>query len=212
MTMNTPMKRSRRHRNSEGITFIETLMTVFMFTLIAGAAWTFWRHVISLSTTVSGSLTTQQQMRQTFRFMSAEIRSLSPSSIGAYAIAEATASTFTFYSDADNDGLKERIRYFVDGTAIRRGVLIPSGNPLTYNPVNETVSTVASGFVSGPTPLFAYYDTNYDGTTAPLTAPVDVRAVRLIKITATIDRDALLPPPPITLTTHVSMRNLKDNL
>ena len=62
------------------------------------------------------------------------------------------------------------------------------------------------------TPIFDYYDTNYDGTTAPLAQPVSAIAVRLVKITLIIDKNSLRPPAPITMTTQVSMRNLKDNL
>jgi len=36
--------------------------------------------------------------------------------------------------------------------------------------------------------------------------------VRLVKITIVIDKDPQTPPGPMTLTTQISIRNLKDNL
>jgi hypothetical protein len=62
--------------------------------------------------------------------------------------------------------------------------------------------------------IFEYYDSNYDGTasSSALIFPVAPIEVRLVKITLDIDSDPNKPPEPFTVTTQVSIRNIKDNL
>jgi len=190
---------------------MEVLVTIFIVALIGITVLTFQKDIFSLNTLLSTSLAAQDEARKALKIITAEIRPLSPSSVGAYPIAEANPTSFIFYSDIDNDQFKERVRYFLSGTTLKKGVIKPSGTPLTYNPANETISEIIHDITSGTTLIFDYYDNNYDGTTSPLTQPVDMSAIRLIKITVVIDKNPNKYPGPITLTTQVSMRNLKDN-
>jgi type II secretory pathway pseudopilin PulG len=195
-----------------GFSIIEVLIVIFILSLVGIAVAAFQRDVFSLNTIISNSLVAQDETRRALKMVTAEIRPLSPSSVGAYPVVEADPTSFIFYSDIYNDQLKERVRYFLDGTILKKGVIKPSGTPLTYNPANEIIIEVIHDIANGTTPIFNYYDTNYDGTTSPLTQPIDMLAVRLIKITIVIDKNPNKSPGPITLTTQVSMRNLKDNL
>ena len=196
---------------TSGFSIIETLVVIFIISLVGIAVIAFQKDVFSLNTILSNSLVAQNEVRRTLKIMTAEIRPLSPSSVGAYPIAEANPTSFIFYSDIDNDQLKERVRYFLNGTILKKGVIKPSGLPLAYNPVNEIISELIHDVVNGTTLIFNYYDKNYDGTTPSLTQPVDISAVRLIKITIVIDKDPNKSPGPISLITQVSMRNLIDN-
>jgi hypothetical protein len=200
------------HKTNSGFSIVEFLVGIFILVLIAVAVSTFQKDIFFFNTFFSSSITTQEEARRTLKTMSAEIRSASLSSIGAYPISQAGVSSFIFYSDIDDDLLKERIRYFLDGTILKKGIIKPSGSPLTYNPANETFSELVHDVSSGATSVFSYYDENYDGTTQPLTEPINIPDVRLIKITIIIDRDPTRPPGPATLTTQVFLRNLKDNL
>ena len=195
-----------------GFSLIEVSVGIFILSLIGLAVYSFQKDIFSLNRIISGSLTAQSEVRRALKSMSAEIRTASPSSLGAYALAQTSDLSFTFYSNIDSDSFKERVRYFLDGTTLKRGVLKPSGAPLTYNPANETISEVVHDVASGATPIFSYYDENYDGTTQPLAEPIDISAVRLVKIIIMVDKDSQAPPGPMTLTTQISMRNLKDNL
>lgn len=203
----------KKHSSFEsGFSIIEVLVVIFILTLIGMAIWTFEKDIFSLNRILSSSLAAQEEARGALKIMSAEIRTASPSSAGAYAIAQAATSSFIFYSDIDNDSLKERIRYFLDGIILKKGVIKASGTPLTYNPADEVISDLVHDMANDTTSVFSYYDTNYDGTTQPLSEPVNVPAIRLVKITIVIDQDPLQPPGALTLTIQISMRNLKDNL
>jgi len=202
----------KKTNTSSGFTIIEALFGVFIFLLIALAVIALQTDIFSLNTILSGGMSSQQEARTAFKKMTAEIRTASISNNGAYPIEKATATEFIFFSDIDDDQLKERVRYFLDGTTLKKGVVKPAGSPLVYNLASEKITELIHYLANGATPIFSYYDTNYDGTTDALTFPVTITTVRLVKITTIIDRDASRAPSPITVITQVNLRNLKDNL
>lgn len=191
---------------------IEVLVSIFILTLIGLAVYSFQKDVFSLNKIISRSLTAQDEARRALKVISAEIRTASPSSLGAYALVQTATSSFGFYSNIDDDSFKERVRYFLDGAILKKVVIKPSGSPLIYNPANETISDLVHDVANATTSIFSYYDENYDGTTQPLAEPIDISIVRLVKITIVIDQDPQQPPGPTALTTQILMRNLKDNL
>ena len=168
--------------------------------------------IFSLSRIIGSDLSSQQEIRIALKQISAELRSASLSSTGSYAISEASSTSLTFFSDIDDDGIKERLRYFLQNSVLKKGVLVPTGNPLTYNPANEKITDAVRGVYATTSPIFYYYDSTYGGQTPPLPQPVTTANVRLIKISVTVDTDPLKPPAPSTLTTQITLRNIKDNL
>lgn len=199
-------------KKQSGFSVIEVLVSIFILTLVGFAVYAFQNDVFSLNRILSDSLTAQDEARRSLKTMSAEIRTTSPSSLGAYALEQTATSSLVFYSNIDGDSFKERVRYFLDGTTLKKGVIKPSGNPLTYNPANEIVAELIHDIANATTSIFSYYDETYDGTTQPLAEPINKNLVRLVKITIMIDKNPQTPPPPLVLTTQVTMRNLKDNL
>lgn len=201
-----------KKQTKKGFTVIEILVTIFIFTIIGIATVTFLLDVFSLNSMSSSNLIVQEEASAVLKTMTAEIRSMSPSSLGAYPIALAATSSLIFYSDADLDSQPEKIRYFLDGTTLKKGAIKATGNPLVYNQVDEIIKELAHNVANATSSIFSYYDTNYDGVSAELEQPVDISLIRLIKVNVTIDEDALNPPPPLSMTTQVSIRNIKDNL
>ena len=202
------------YRNTRsGFTLIEVMISIAIISIVGSAAVILLKDTFSLNRLISGSLTAQGEARRALKMMSAEIRVTSPSSLGAYALAQVATSSITFYSNIDSDSYKEQVRYFLQGTTLKKGVIKPSGAPLTYSAAQEQVTEIAHDVVASTTaPLFSYYNEDYDGTTAPLSSPVDIAAVRLMKIMIIIDKDSQKSPGPLILTTQISLRNLKDNL
>lgn len=196
----------------KGVTLIEVLITMFIFTLILGALGSFVRDLYFYDDVFTGGLTSYDEARKILQPIASEIRSASPSSIGSYPIEKTGDTEFIFFTDSDNNGIKERIRYFLSGNIIKRGVIIPSGNPMQYLSTNETISEVVHGVINGTTPIFSYYNSGYNGNTASLPQPVSVLSVRLVKILLILDDNPNRPPSSVTVTTQVNIRNLKDNL
>ncbi len=197
-------------KNKQGMTIIEILIALAIFGLIIGAISAFAADTVSLRGVIFQGLSGEQEAKKIIRPMANEIRSATQSSVGSFMIKAAEPYRFTFYADTNGDGLKEEISYYLDGTVMKRSSITPAGAPLAYDEDDAVVVSLVHNVVSAPG-IFFYYDTNYDGTTAALTAPIDLLQVRLVKITLTIDADPNRPPAPIDIETQVSIRNLKDN-
>ncbi len=192
---------------------VEMLIVLAVMSMFIVVASTFNKDVFSLNTNLQSSLNAQLDARHLVKVMVAELRKASPSALGTYPIESASSTAVTFYSDVDNNGVIDKVRYYLTGNTIRKSVTVPTGSPLSYNPANEVLSTIINNIVSSSTlPIFQYYSSNYAGTSSPLTYPLDIQAVRLVKITVIIDNDPNRSPVPIIVTSSVSMRNLKDNL
>jgi hypothetical protein len=74
------------------------------------------------------------------------------------------------------------------------------------------MTEMVHNITNGNSGIFSYYDSSYDGTTAALTTPVTISAIRLVKVSLVIDADPGKSPTAVTITTQTSIRNLKDNL
>lgn len=196
---------------SRGFSLVELVIVLGIFSLMVLAAGNFAISMLRSARSVNITLNSNEESRRTLTNIVAELRTASPSSLGAYPLAETSATSLTFYSNIDSDTYKERLRYFVSGTNLKRGVLKPSGSPLTYNSANETVSDAVKGLIN-TSAIFSYYDNSYNGQTAPLNQPVNVTAIRLIKVNIQADPNPGESPIVFSLSAEVSLRNLKDNL
>ncbi|MFM2357335.1 MAG: hypothetical protein RJA61_72 [Candidatus Parcubacteria bacterium] len=197
-------------RFKKGMTMVEMIIVIFIFGIISLATAQFQLDVFRLSGYADKSLNAVFNSRQILKIMVSELRSTTISENGSYPLQAVATSTLTFYSDVDGDGLVERVRYFLQGTDFKKGIVEPTGNPYVYTGTETTV-TLVSGVRNTATSIFTYYDTDYTGTTLPLSNP-SVSDIRLIKVTIEIDEDPNKPPAMLTSTTQVSLRNLKDNL
>jgi type II secretory pathway pseudopilin PulG len=196
----------------KGFTLLETLLSVGLVVILFNVITLFSKDVFSLNATLSGSLSAQENARVVLRQIVKELRTASISNTGSYPIIETLPTRVRFFSDLEGDGDKEEVQYYIasDGKTLKKAVLKPTGAPLAYNENASTTSTVISNVVNG-TSIFSYFDKNYTGTSAALSQPVDIAAVRLVKIDVTLDNDPNRSPVPIVVSSQVSLRNLKDN-
>ncbi len=202
------MNKLKNKRN--GFTLVETLFGISIFILICLVLTLLARNIWKYNSFISLGLTNSDNIRPVLKTMTAEIRTASSANTGAYTISEANSTSFIFYSDIDDNELKERVRYFLNGNLLQRGITVPTGSPLIYNLATEKINTLLTDVTSSL--IFDYYNSSYDGTTAPLPSPIDIAAIRLIKITVVVDKDLNNPPAAVTFSTQISIRNLKDNL
>jgi len=193
----------------KGFSAVELIIVISILGFMGLAVSAFQRDVFSNESILQKSLSAQQDIRRAFRIMIREIRPAQSAENGAYPISIASVDEFGFYSDANDDGTIEHIRYFLDSGSLKRGEIIPSGVPAVYNPLNETETILANNVVNENDEIFLYYDGNFTGTGNPLISPVDVSQVRLVQIALSLDEDITKPPATTTSSTQVTIRNLR---
>ena len=179
------------------------------------AVGTFEVNVFSYQGSISSSYQTAQSAQIMLKTMLVELREMSPGANGSYSLIKAATSSVSFFSDPDGDGITEQMTYSLVGTTLYKAIINPTGSSpsYVYNPANQSTTTLVTNVRNASsTPLFQYFDTNYNGTSSPLTIPVTTTAVRLIKVSLTLDIDPKRSPLPVTYTIQASLRNLKSNL
>ncbi len=199
-------------KNKNGFTLVESVISLAIFGAVVVVIGAFQRDVFFFNDVIQTGLTNITEAKKVLRPFVNEVRGAEPSNLGAFAIAEATPTSFTFYTDINDDDIREKVRYFVDGTTFKKGIIEPSGNPLVYDSQDENFVSVIHDVVPEET-IFTYYDSNYNGTaeTAALAQPVAPASVRLIRIDLTVDSNPGRTPSLLTITTQATVRNLKDN-
>jgi len=197
----------------KGMTLIEIIIVIAILGIIMIAMSSFQLGILNNNRFSQDSLTSLQDAKTILRTMIKEMRTIAPSNNGSFAIINVATSTISFYSDIDGDAIKEQLRYFLVSTTLKKGVIKPSGSPLVYNPANENISILANNIKnSTSTMLFEYYNENYTGTSSPLTYPINLSDIHLIKVNLMIDVDPNRSPVPRLYTSQVNLRNLKNNL
>ena len=198
-------------RNQKGFTLIEVIASVFIFSMI----------IIGITSLVSGILTNSNQQssllanndsaQQAAFKITQELRNSATSATGAYALADAEDQQLIIFTNSN--GTVNRVRYYLQSGSLYKGTTAPSGNPVTYNVAQEVSVLIQKNIANGATPLFYYYDGNYNGTGSALTQPVNVTNVKLIKINLMIYKKLTVASTgTYTVTASGSIRNLKTNL
>ena len=108
--------------------------------------------------------------------------------------------------------MTDEVTYAYSSTTLYRSVIKASGTPPVYTGAAATSSLLTDVRNSTSTPVFQYFDQNYTGTSSPLSVPVNIPSIRLIKISLMLDVLLNQAPAVRTYTTQVSLRNLKTNL
>jgi len=191
---------------------MEVLVALGIFALISVAVGWIFTTSLRSTNTIWEQLATQNDGRAALQQFVDDVRRAETSSIGSYPIASATTTEFTFYANIDNDSSREKVRFFLDGTDLKKGVVKPSGEPLNYDGA-ESIVTVAEAVVntSHGIPLFEYYDDTYPVTSTPLTMPDELTDIRAVRIQLELEKDPDKTPVPLHVESVVSIRNLKDN-
>ena len=190
----------------KGLTIIETLVWVSVFTFAMGAI------VITLLSFYRANTYTIEQAqavseaRRGIERSVQQMREISFASDGAYPIISIAPNQFYFYSDIDSDPLVERVRIFIEDTYFMQGVTKATGDPLSYSG-SETVSIVSEDVRNSEQSVvtFHYYDENGDEV-----LDSDVTAVRFVTIDLVVNVSPDKLPNQLTLRSSATLRNLRN--
>lgn len=191
----------------KGFTLLEIIIAIGIFSAILVVVSFFGLDVYDFGIFLGENLTSQQELQLTLRVMTSEIRAMSQSVEGSYPIELASENSIIFYSDGDGDGFAERIHYFLDGSIFKKGIIKPTGNPLSYSG-SENVGEVVHNIYAPAGNIFAYYDNSYNGTQVELSFPINIPIVQLIKVNLTVDPNPLDPSSRVNFSNAINIRNL----
>ncbi len=198
----------------KGFTLLETVLVIFIFGLLMLGVDKLAVAIFSSFRQQSSSINDVDYAMKAASDFANEIRNAAYGNDGSYSLNQAGSSQIIFYSSYGTSGnLVNRIRYYLLSSMLYKGVVIPTGSPLVYNLASETVTPVRTGLANGNIPVFYYYDGNYNGSTTPLSEPINVNQVKFVRINLMIVKN-----PEVSTTTVFSIgggatiRNLKNNL
>jgi hypothetical protein len=124
--------------------------------------------------------------------------------------------SLTIYSDIEDDGVVEKVHYYLDQASdqLRVGITNPtSAVPPTYPSGDETTYVLAYYIVNEATdPIFYYYNDDYPGDTTnnPLSLPTSLANIQLVRIKLLINIDPIKAPNNVYIESFVDLRNLHD--
>jgi len=198
----------------KGLSLLELIVVMGIFSFLVVGVSMFMLSSYRYERIVTDQLSGQKEARRAVSDIINLVRTAEYSSTGGYPIEEATPYSLIFYANTDSDNFRERVRYWItqDGT-LMKGVVKPTGSPLTYDLENE-VQTVIAEYVMNEViekPLFYYYDEDYTGTGDPLSYPLSVVDIRMVRVSIDIEKDIDKSPVPLNVESLTHIRNLKTN-
>lgn len=198
----------------KGYTLLELILAIFLFSSIVGFVSFFF---LSYLRAYSFSFEHQRIINEAqggMTQMIREIRKIRNGDNGSWPIIQADDYSFVFYADVTNDGRTDRVRYFLDGTELKRGVIEPTAVPVSYPPQQETITTIARFVQATSSAMFRYYNGDWPGDTInnPLPPSQRILNTRFVEITLTIYPTNQSVAKPFTLSSGVTIRSMKTNL
>lgn len=197
-----------RTEQQKGMTLVEMIVTVAMFSLIslaiANALVMFYRanaYTLEQAYEVNSA-------RRGLELLTRDLREMTYSDDGTYPLAQMATNSIAFYSDVDRDNSVEYIRYVLSGTTLFKYVYNATGSPIAYPTTTPSETHVVSQYVrnvSQATSTFRYYE---DGG-KPSSATSTVTDIRYILMTLIINVDPNRSPGEFTLRSTAAPRNLK---
>lgn len=192
------------HRNQSGYTIIELLIVIVITTAIAVPLSTFAIKGMTSYNFLEAQSNTSIELNTLANRIAKVVR-------GATTVDTAQSNTLIIYGYfSPQDTTIKKIRYFINGTNLNIGVTPPTGTApnYTYDSANEVITTTRIDLVMAGNPLFTYYD----DVGTQLTGAFQVSQIKQVGIYIAANPNVKQVPKPISLSTKVTLRNLKVNL
>lgn len=194
-----------------GMTLIETLVAVGIFTILMAAVFTSTTQLYRQNAYALEQTEEVNNARRGMTQWNRDVKEMTDGEDGTYPLAVIEEHRLGYYSDTDRDDEVEYVEYVLASTTLTKYTYQASGNPATYNLTTpdeaETLSLYVQNILQG-TSTFLYYDTA--GTQLSSTSPI--LSVRYIRAQLIVNIDPDRNPGEFLLRSSLAPRNLKDNL
>jgi len=164
----------------EAFTLLETLLSIILISFIFLFLFIIVINLFNLNTFLVLGLGNEGKVLLVLKTMEKEMLSMENSHLGAYPLEEASSTRIVFYSDIDGDGLIEKIIYYLEGDSFKKGIIKPSGQPLTYSSSNLVTSTLLTSLEPNQK-IFTFYDKFFQETQ-------NIHLIKTIKISFRIKK------------------------
>lgn len=201
-------------QTQKGFTFLEVIIAVFILSMLIiglAALVTYYFKNYSFSLEENQSV---GQAQSALTRMIREIREARMGEDGSWPIIQTDDNTFIFYSDVTNDGRSDKVRYFIDGTTLNKGVIEPTSPPVTYPDANEHIYQITTNIDISGGPVFRYYNGNWpqDTINNPLSPDNRLLNTKYVLVYLKININPNSGATPFELSSGVSIRSVKTNL
>ncbi len=202
-----------KYTNKNGFTILEVIVALAISITVIGAVYLLQDFLFSQERFAMTSFLTTDEANRNIEILVKHIRNTHYADNGAYPLEITADYELAFYTDYDEDGQVERLRYFVDQGNLRLGIIEPTTYPVNYPSANETITTVASG-IKNSTPLFYYYNRDWptDTVNNPLMGVTRQLNTRLIEIQLLMNSNDQDLKTDYQIRANAQIRMLKDNL
>lgn len=204
----------RNRKNSSGFTLIEVAVSGVLI-VVLGVGILGLQYVLGKTQlTAFSSYVSSDEANVIVEMISRELRTARAGDNGAFLIESGAADSITYFSDVDFDGATERVQYVRSGNTMTRNVWEPTGYPVTYPESSRKTRILSSNIRNLTVPVFTYYNGSWptDTTNNPLPTPVDLLAVKLVKIYLRTNERANAANTDFTADSFASLRMAKNNL
>jgi len=204
----------KKNQPNLGVTLIELLVSMVIVGILG-------LGVVSLQSLLSknqvliwNNYLSVEDSNNAVKQMVKELRTARNGDDGSYPLASAFDQQIVFFSDIDSDGESERVRYYLTGTELYKGIIEPSGYPASYPPANEKISKISALVRNGTTPIFYYYNGDWpvDTFNNPLPSPIRLSDTKLMRVYLRLNAKANEPQKDYILESYIQIRMLKENL
>ena len=200
--------------NKNGFTLIELLVSMVIFAGLMFVADNLLISVLQNPQQYTIAMDNVEHSKMVAATFVEELRNASTGNDGSYPLSQAGDSQIVFYTKFGSTGTAvDRIRYYFSGSTLYKGVIVPTGSPLSYNLAAEVVKPIITVISNGPNPVFYYYDGNYGGSGTPISQPVNINNIKFAEINLLVQSQlSKTSTSSFPITAGAAIRNLKDNL
>ena len=192
--------------SKKGFTLIEVVVLMTGLVLVITAIVSSLRYVYRAQRFAFDQADAMRSARLGIEKMVQDFREASYADDGAFPIVSMATSSISFYSDYDDDNKLEKLRYFIDGTDLKKGIIESSGSPLTYSAGDEVLSVISTNVRnnSTDTAMFTYYDKSG----ALMSDYNDIANVAFVTVRLIVNLHPERGPEDFELRSSASLRNV----